>query len=59
MRGGHLGHVNQMPRTNFPSPYPRKLHIKFDFGRATDFEKKMFEIVKEGRPDGRWTDAGP
>ena len=20
--GGHLGHVTQMPRTNFPSPYP-------------------------------------
>ena len=28
---GHLGHVNQMPRTNFRSPYPRRLHIKFGF----------------------------
>ena len=26
-RGGHLGHVTQMPRTNFRSPYPRRLHI--------------------------------
>ena len=22
-RGGHLGHVTKMPRTNFRSPYPR------------------------------------
>ena len=30
-RGGHLGHVTQMPQTNFRSPYPRELHIKFGF----------------------------
>ena len=30
-RGGRLGHVTQMPRTNFRSPYPRRLHIKFGF----------------------------
>ena len=29
--GGHLGHVTQMPRTNFRSPYPRRLNIKFGF----------------------------
>ena len=29
--GGHLGHVTQMPLTNFRSPYPRGLHIKFGF----------------------------
>ena len=29
--GGHLGHVTQMPRTYFRSPYPRRLHIKFGF----------------------------
>ena len=28
---GHLGHVTKMPRTNFRSPYPRRLHIKFGF----------------------------
>ena len=29
--GGHLGHVTQMPRTNFCSRYPKRLHIKFDW----------------------------
>ena len=29
--GGHLGHVTQMPRTKYRSPYPRRLHIKFGF----------------------------
>ena len=33
--GGHLGHVTQMPRTKFPSLYPRRLHIKFGFYRAS------------------------
>ena len=36
-RGGHLGHVTQMPRTNFRSPYSRRLHIKFGFNRASGF----------------------
>ena len=36
-RGGHLGHVTQMPQTNFLSPYPRRLHIKFGFDRASGF----------------------
>ena len=36
-RGGHLGHVTQMPRTNFRSPYPRRLHIKFGFERSSGF----------------------
>ena len=35
--GGHLGHVTHMPRTNFRSPYPRKLQIKFGFDRASGF----------------------
>ena len=30
-RGGHLGHVTRMPSTNFHSPYPMRLHIKFGF----------------------------
>ena len=57
--GGHLGHVTQMPRTNFRSPYPRRLHIKFGFDRASGFlQKKMFEIVyddDDGRTDARST----
>ena len=28
---GHCGHVTQMPRTKYCSPYPRRLHIKFGF----------------------------
>ena len=36
-RGGHLGHVTHMPRTNFRSPYPRRLHIKFGFDRPSGF----------------------
>ena len=36
-RGGHLGHVTQMPRTNFRSPFPRRLHIKFGFDWPSGF----------------------
>ena len=35
--GGHLGHVAQMPQTNFHSPYPRRLHIIFGFDQASGF----------------------
>ena len=35
--GSHLGHVTQMPRTNFRSPYPRRLHMKFDFDWPSGF----------------------
>ena len=35
--GGHLGNVTQMPRTNFCSPYPRRLHIRFGFDWASGF----------------------
>ena len=34
--GSHLCHVTQMLRTNFRSPYPRRLHIKFGNGQMTD-----------------------
>ena len=36
-RGGHLGHVTHMPRTNIRSPYRRRLHIKLAFDRASGF----------------------
>ena len=39
-RGGHLGHVTQMSRTCFRFPYPRRLHIKFGFDRASGFGEK-------------------
>ena len=35
--GGHLGHVTKVPRTNFRSPYPRRLHIKFGFDWPSGF----------------------
>ena len=39
-RGGHLGHVTQMPRTKYCSPYPRRLHIKFGFDWQSGFGKE-------------------
>ena len=39
-RGGHLGHVTQMPRSKNRSPYPRRLHIKFSFDRSSGFGKE-------------------
>ena len=38
--GSHLGHVAQMPRTNFRYPYPRRLHIKFDFDWPCSIEEE-------------------
>ena len=39
-RGGHLGHVTQMPLTNFPCPYPRTFDIKFGFDWPSGFMKE-------------------
>ena len=36
-QGGHLGHVTKMPRSNFCSTYPRRLHIKFGFDWPSGF----------------------
>ena len=36
-RGGHLGHVTQTPRTNFRSPIPLRLHMKFGFDWPSGF----------------------
>ena len=36
-RGGHLGHLTQMPQTKYRSPYPRRLHIKFGFDQPSGF----------------------
>ena len=32
-----LPYVTQMPRTQYSSPYPRRLHIKFGFDRPSGF----------------------
>ena len=36
-RGGHLGHVTQMPQIKYCSPYPRRLHITFGFDLPSGF----------------------
>ena len=35
--GGHLGHVTRVPRANFRSPCPRRLHIKFGLDWTSSF----------------------
>ena len=35
--GGHLGHVTWTIYTNFRSPFPRRLHIKFGFDWPSGF----------------------
>ena len=35
--GGHLGHVTRTIYTNFGSPCPRRLHIKFGFDWPSGF----------------------
>ena len=35
--GGHLGHVTLTIYTNFRSPFPRRLHIKFGFDWPSGF----------------------
>ena len=36
-RGGNLGHVTWTIYTNFGSPFPRRLHIKFGFDWPSGF----------------------
>ena len=38
-RGGHLGHVNLFPWTNFRSPIQLRLHMKFGFDFGEDLWK--------------------
>ena len=35
--GGHLGHVIQIRRANFRSPYPFRIYVKFGFDWPSDF----------------------
>ena len=39
-RGGYLGHVTQMPRAKYRSPYPRRFHIKFGFDWQSGFGER-------------------
>ena len=45
-RGGHLGHVTQMPRTNFRNLYPWRLQTKFGF----DWLRRCLKLSPDGRP---------
>ena len=50
---GYLGHVAQMPRTNFRSPYPRRLHTqKMALIGQVVSEEKMFEKCERMRDHG-------
>ena len=39
-RGGHLGHVTWISRSNFHLPYPWMLHIKFHFDWPRSFREE-------------------
>ena len=39
--GGHLGPVNQTPRTNFHSPIPLRLHMEFNFDWPSGFGEDL------------------
>ena len=39
-RGGHLGHVTWISRSNFRHPYPWMLHIKFHFDWSRSFREE-------------------
>ena len=47
--GGHLGHVTQMPRTNFCSPYPWRLNTKFGHDWPSGFGEDVRKL---------WMDMG-
>ena len=59
-RGGHLGHVTQMPLTNFPCPYPRTFDIKFGFDCQAVLGKKIFKHCGRRRtPDHEYPISSP
>ena len=49
-RGGHLGLVTQMPQTNFRSPDPWRLHMKFGFDWPSGFEEDLWKWWTDNRP---------
>ena len=56
--GGHLGHVTQVPRTNFRSSYPRRPHIKFGFDRPSGFWEEDVWNCWRTTDDGRTPEHG-
>ena len=51
--GGHLGHMTQTLRTNFRSPIPLRLHMKFGFDWPSGFGE---EDIWKWWMYWRWTD---
>ena len=54
--GGHLGHVTWTIYTNFRSPFPRRLHIKFGLNWPSGFRRlKMVDDDDDNdNDDGKW-----
>ena len=49
-RGGHLGHVTWISRSNFCLPYPWMLHIKFHFDWPRSFrEEDLCKVCMDNR----------
>ena len=58
--GAHLGHVTQMPRTNFRSPYSRMLHINLALIGQSVLEKIIEILDDDGRtPEHGYTISSP
>ena len=51
-----MGHVTQTPWTNFRSPIPLSLHMKFGLIGPAVLEKKIFENGGRQTDDGQMTD---
>ena len=51
-RGGHLGHVSWISRSNFRLPYPWMLHIKFHFDWPSSFREEDLQKSVYGQQTG-------
>ena len=54
-RGGRLGHVTWILRSNLKCHYPRRLHIKFQLDQPSGFRKEDLWNCERRRTDGRTT----
>ena len=53
-RGGHLGHMTWTIYTNYRSPFPRRLHIKFGFDWPSRFGgEDVLKCERMDDDDGR------
>ena len=59
--GGHLGHVTCTSWTNFDSPIPRRLQMKFGFNQPSDFRGDVYilHIHTHGRQRPTYTISSP